>query len=84
MDLKTESIFNKIVTFAYDTLLLVPYYSSLSLEDECQNLFHWSTVNRLNINADNTKEIVFRLPGTRIFITPAPLSGIEQIILTKF
>ena len=33
---------------------------------------------------DKTKEIVFRRPGTRNFITTAaPLSGIEQIISTK-
>ena len=40
MDLKTVSIFNKIVKYANDTSLLVPQYSSVSLEDEYQNLLH--------------------------------------------
>jgi len=58
MDLKTVSNFNKLVKYADDTALLVPQYSSVSLEDEYQNLLYWSTVNKLKINTDKKKEIV--------------------------
>jgi len=83
MDLKTASNFNKLVKYADDTALLVPQYSSVSLEDEYQNLLYWSTVNKLKINTDKTKEIVFRRPGALHFISPASLPGIEQIISVK-
>jgi len=58
----------------------VPQHSSVSLEDKYQNLIHWSTVNKLKINTDKTKEIVFRRPGARSFISPASLSGIEKMV----
>ena len=83
MDLKTVSNFNKLVKYADDTSLLVPQYSSVSLEDEYKNLLYWSTVNKLKINTDKTKEIVFRCPGARNFISNASLPGIEQIISVK-
>ena len=83
MDLKTVSDSNKLVKYADDTSLLVPQHSSVSLEDEYQNLLHWSTVNKLKINTNKTKEIVFRRHGARNFISPASLSGIEQIISVK-
>ena len=73
MDLKVSS-FNILVKYADDTSLLVPQYSSVSLEDEYQNLLHWSTVNKLKINTDKTKEIVFIRPGARNFISPVSLS----------
>jgi len=84
MDLKTVSNFNKLVKYADDTSLLVLQYSSVSLEDEYQNLLYWSTVTKLRINTDKTKEIVYRRPGARNFISPVSLPGIEQIILVKF
>jgi len=83
MDLKTVSSSNKLVKYADDTTLIVPQYSSVSLEDEYQNLLHWSTLNKLKINTEKTKEIVFRRPGARNFISPASLSGIEQITSVK-
>jgi len=85
MDLKTVSSFNKFVKYTDDTSLLVPQYSSVSLEDEYQNLLHLSTVNKLKINTDKTKEIVFRRPGARTcnFISPAVLRGIEHIMSVK-
>jgi len=68
-----------LVKYADDTSLLVPQYSSVSLEDEYQKLLYWSTVNKLKINTDKTKEIVC----TRNFISPVSLPGIEQIISVK-
>jgi len=62
---------------------MTPHYSSVSLENEYQNLIYWSTVNKLKINSDKTKEIVFRRPGACNFISPAALSGIEQITSVK-
>jgi len=38
MDLKTVSSFNKLIKYADDTSLLVPQYSSVSLENEYNNI----------------------------------------------
>ena len=46
-------------------------------------LFNIILVNKLKINSDKTKEIVFRRPGACNFISPAALSGIEQITSVK-
>jgi len=83
MDLITVSSSNKLVKYADDITLLVPQYSSVSLEDEYQNLLHWSTVNKLKINTDKIKEIVFRCPSACNFVSLVSLSRIEQIISVK-
>ena len=82
-DLKALSPYNSIIKYADDTSLLVPQHSSVSLEEEFTHLQNWSTANKLQINFDKTKEIVFRRPSTRFLITPHPLPQIEQVKVTK-
>jgi len=83
MDLKTLSQYNSIIKFADDTTVLVPQYSSVSMEEEFQNIQKWSAGNMLEINVSKTKELVFRRPSARHFTTPQPLSSIEQVTVTK-
>ena len=84
MDLKTLSPYNSILKYADDTSILVPQHSSVSMQEEFQNVQTWSTANKLQINLNKTKEIVFRRPSLRNFITPQPLPFIEQLAVTKF
>ena len=76
MDLKTVSNFNKLVKYADDTSLLVPQYSSGSLEDEYQNLLHWSTVNKLKINTDKSTrpKRLFSDAPSHVILSHLPLS----------
>jgi len=73
MDLKALSSYNSILKYADDTSILVPQHSSISIEEEFQNVQTWSIANKLQINLRKTKEIVFRRPSARNFITPQPL-----------
>jgi len=50
MDLKMLSEYNSIITFADDTTVLVPQYSSISMEEEFQHVQRWSATNKLQIN----------------------------------
>ena len=84
MDLKALSSYNSILKYADDTSILVPQHSSISIEEEFQNVQTWSIANKLQINLKKTKEIVFRRPSARNFITPQPLPFIEQVTVTKF
>ena len=49
MDLKTLSQYNSIIKFD-DTTVLVPQYSSVSMEEEFQHIQKWSAGNMLEIN----------------------------------
>ena len=84
MDLKTLSPYNSILKYADDTSILIPQHSSVSMQEEFQNVQTWSAANKLQINLNKTKEIVFRRPSLQNFITPQPLPFIEQLTVTKF
>ena len=47
MDLKALSSYNSILKYADDTSILVPQHSSVSTEEEFQNVQTWSNVNKL-------------------------------------
>ena len=50
MDLKALSSYNGILKYADDTFILVPQHSSISIEEEFQNVQTWSIANKLQIN----------------------------------
>ena len=56
------SPYNSILKYADDTSILVPQHSSVSMQEEFWNVQTWSTANKLQINLNKTKEIVFRRP----------------------
>jgi len=82
-DLKLLSDYNSLLKYADDTTLLVPQYSSVTLEEEFQHVQQWSDINKLQINMSKTKELVFRRPSARHFTAPQPLPFVEQITVTK-
>jgi hypothetical protein len=82
-DLKLQSECNRVFKYADDTSLLVPQNSSVSLEDEFHHVQQWTDTNKLQINISKTKELVFRRPSARHFITPEPLPFVEQVTITK-
>jgi len=82
-DLKLLSDYNSLLKYADDTTLLVPQYSSVTLEEEFQHVQRWSDINKLQINMSKTKELVFRRPSARHFTAPQPLPFVEQITVTK-
>jgi len=61
-DLETLSSLNTLIKFADDCTLIVPAVSDISVELEMFNIKKWSDDNKLCLNLDKTKEIVFRRP----------------------
>jgi len=43
------------------------------------NVRSWSTQNKLYINTDKTKEIIFHRPAARNLCIPPPLPGIKRV-----
>jgi len=78
-DLQTLSPHNVIVKYADDTTLLVAQHSSIDISHEYENIHSWSFQNRLAINTDKTKEIVFHRPASRHLNIPPPLPDIERV-----
>ena len=50
---------NVIIKYANDTTLLVGQHSSVDIIREYDNICAWSARNKLTINSDKTKEIIF-------------------------
>jgi len=78
-DLRTLSPQNVIIKYADDTTSLVAQHSSIDNDQEYNNVRSWSTQNKLFINTDKTKEIIFHRPAVRNHIIPPPLPGIERV-----
>jgi hypothetical protein len=82
-DLKTMSGNNMLCKYADDTNLIVPENTDVGVDDEFANLINWTEANRLIINIEKTKEIVFRRPNFRLDLAPSPLCDIEQVESVK-
>ena len=78
-DLQSLSPYNVIIKYADDTILLVGQHSSVDIQQEYDNICSWSVRNRLTINSDKTKEIVFHRPASRHLNISPPLSDIERV-----
>lgn len=82
-DLHTLSESNNIFKYADDTTLLVPEKSDICLEMEFNNVKSWAAHNRLAINLNKTKELVFRRPKVQYFHLPPAIDSIEQLDCCK-
>jgi len=60
-DLHTLSDLNDIFKYADDSTVLVPELANVGLADEFARVKVWTSINRLILNFDKTKEIVVRL-----------------------
>ena len=67
------------ICWRHDTTSLVAQHSSIDNDQEYNNVRSWSTQNKLFINTDKTKEIIFHRPAVRNHIIPPPLPGIERV-----
>jgi len=82
-DLKPLASLNLLCKFADDTNLLVPAKSDIDIVQEFQHIKQWTTLNKMLINMSKTKEIVFRRPSIKHFISSAPISDVAQVSSAK-
>jgi hypothetical protein len=83
-DLKSKSQINVIFKYADDTNLLVPQHTDIHMKEEFEAIALWASNNKMIINIDKTKEIVFRRPNPRMHIDDViPIFGIEQVFEAK-
>jgi len=79
-DLQLLSIINLLLKYADDTNLLVPEHTDISLSEEfAENVKKWACNNKMVINYNKTKELVFRRPNPRHYLYPDPIPYIEQL-----
>jgi len=74
---------NLLFKYADDTNLIVPAYSDIAVAQEFVHIKKWAEDNKMIINLNKTKEIVFRRPSIRHLLASAPVSGIEQVMCAK-
>ena len=58
-DLYALSKHNDIFKYADETTLLVPEHTDVAIPDEFEHIETWAIVNKLILNAQNTKEIIY-------------------------
>jgi len=68
-----------LIKYAHGTNLLVPADSDVDLVEEFNYVKHWAQENRMVINIAKTKEIVFKRPNPRLYITPVPVTEVQQV-----
>ena len=69
--------------YADDVTLLKPELSDLEPSEEFTNVQQWARDNKMVINLEKTKEIVFHKPNPRCFRMPPPLDKIDQVLSAK-
>ena len=78
-DLKSKSHINKLFKFADDTNLLVPEFTDVDMKDEFDAILAWATANKMVLNTNKTKELVFHRPSPNKYLSPVPLCDIELV-----
>ena len=59
--------------------LIVPQHCDVQLADELEYVIKWSKANKLKLNLEKTKEIVFRRSSVKRDILPLALDDIERL-----
>ena len=70
---------NVLVKYADDTNLVVPSDSDIDLVEEFNNVKQWAEENKMILNLQKTKEIVFRRPNPRLDTYPDSITEVEQV-----
>jgi len=52
-------------------------------DNHVNHVKHWAEKNRIVINIAKTKEIVFKRPNPRLYITPHPITEVQQVSCAK-
>jgi hypothetical protein len=82
-DLTTVSSDNVLIKYADDVDLLVPECSSVDINVEFDHVKAWAVNNKMVINLQKTKELVFHRPNPRNIVYPACVGSIEQVRVAK-
>jgi len=83
-DLKALGKDNSLIKFADDCTLIVPAVSDVSVESEMNGIREWSVANKLSLNLNKTKEIVFHRPHpSKLCLPPPMLCDIERVQSAK-
>jgi len=69
-DLQTLSQQNIVFKYADDTTVLVRQHTDIDVRDEFNNVKQWACNNKLILNRNKTKEIVFKRPRALHFHIP--------------
>ena len=72
LDLKLICKINILCKHAHEHSQIFLQHSPSDLTDEFSHIVRYAEVNKLVINISKTKEIVFRRPSLRHYITPPP------------
>ena len=72
-----------IFKYADDTPLVVPENTHVNICDEFEHIKAWAVANKLTLNLQKTKEIVFRRPRVSNFHMPSAMDDIEQLNCVK-
>jgi hypothetical protein len=73
------SVVNILLKYADDTTLLVPENTDIPLSQEFDNIKTWALQNKMIINFNKTKELVFYRPNPYHSVHPLPVAVIERI-----
>jgi len=73
---------NVIIKYADDVDLLVPEHSTVDLSCEFNNVKDWAAKNKIIINFQKTKELVFHRPNPRNIFYPGSVET-EQVKVAK-
>jgi gmma-aminobutyric acid receptor subunit gamma/cGMP-dependent protein kinase 2 len=82
-DLHPVSTLNSLTKFADDVTSIIPQHSDVSAADEVQHVRDWATANKLTLNLNKTKELVFTKASPSASLLPSPIPGIEQVVSVK-
>lgn len=82
-DLHPVSTLNSLTKFADDVTSIIPQHSDVSAADEVQHVRDWATANKLTLNLNKTKELVFTKASPSASLLPPPIPGIEQVVSVK-
>ena len=83
LDLRALDILNYLLKYADDTTLINPESARVTAEEEMQHLFDWAKLNKMNINPNKTKEMVFHRPNPRSFVPPCEMADFRRVHSVK-
>ena len=73
-----------VITQPLPTLcLLVPEARDVAVEQEIQHIQDWASLNKLSLNLNKTKELVFKWPKVSLEIIPSAYFGVERLQCAK-
>ena len=79
-DLTPISTYNLLIKYADDVDLFVPETSDVDLATEFQGIMAWASLNKMVINFQKTKEIVFHRHNPRNIVYPTAIASLNKLL----